>query len=90
MGKHSDKETDKKTDKKTKKKDKEKKSKSDKPGKKAQRKSAAERVTPTQRIEMIATAAYYIAERHGFQPERADEDWREAELEIDKALGLDR
>ena len=44
-------------------------------------------VTPEKRIEMVATAAYYIAERHGFNPERADQDWREAERQIDAEMG---
>lgn len=44
-------------------------------------------ITMEKRAEMIATAAYYIAERHGFNPERADQDWREAELQIDAAIG---
>ncbi len=43
-------------------------------------------VTPDQRLEMIATAAYYIAERHGFTPGESDTDWRTAEREIDALL----
>ena len=35
---------------------------------------------------MIATAAYYIAERHGFTAGESDADWRAAEKEIDEAL----
>lgn len=42
-------------------------------------------VSPELRQEMIATAAYYIAERHGFTPGESDADWRAAEKEI-KAL----
>jgi hypothetical protein len=82
MGKQSDKEKDKKAKKATK----EKKQKSEKKLKKARLKSEGIAVSPTQRLELIATAAYYIAERHGFQPGRAEEDWREAELQIDNEL----
>ncbi|MEJ2692581.1 MAG: DUF2934 domain-containing protein [Candidatus Thiodiazotropha sp.] len=35
---------------------------------------------------MITTAAYYIAERHGFTPGRSQSDWRKAEKEIDSLL----
>ncbi|MCU7932156.1 MAG: DUF2934 domain-containing protein [Candidatus Thiodiazotropha sp. (ex Codakia rugifera)] len=43
-------------------------------------------ITPEQRLDMIATAAYYIAERHGFDPLRAQQDWEEAEQQIDNTL----
>lgn len=84
---------DKKKENKENKEKKEKKQK--KVEKKAQKKSlktqsaatARSRITPERRIEMIATAAYYIAERHGFNPQRADQDWREAELQIEAELG---
>jgi Protein of unknown function (DUF2934) len=35
------------------------------------------------RHERIATAAYYIAEKRGFEPGHEDEDWRLAEAQID-------
>jgi hypothetical protein len=40
------------------------------------------------RQEMIATAAYYRAERRGFKGDEADaeQDWLEAEIEIDNEL----
>jgi len=84
MGKRSDKDKDKE-----KKAKKETKPKSEKKPKKTKPKTKDVKVSPTRRIEMIATAAYYIAERHGFQPNRADEDWREAELQIDAELCKD-
>jgi hypothetical protein len=61
--------------------------KAEKKSKKAARKMAARSpVTPDQRIEMIATAAYYIAERHGFTPGMSEADWRAAERQIDALL----
>jgi len=44
-------------------------------------------VTPDQRSEMVATAAYFIAERHGFTPGESEADWQAAEREIDALLG---
>lgn len=35
---------------------------------------------------MIAVAAYYIAEKHGFTPNHELADWLEAELEIEGYL----
>ena len=65
-----------------------KKAEKKKKEKKLKAKSASEvgQVTPEQRREMITTAAYYIAERHGFTPGRSHADWREAEKEIDNLL----
>jgi len=42
------------------------------------------------RREMIATAAYYRAEKRGFKGDEADamEDWLEAEMEIDNKLDM--
>jgi hypothetical protein len=59
-----------------------------KKGNKGKRKTASisADITPQQRLEMIATAAYYIAERHGFTPGESKKDWRAAEKEIDKLL----
>lgn len=48
-------------------------------------KSAA-RPTPEDRYRMIETAAYFIAERHGFQG-HADEHWAAAEREVAARLG---
>lgn len=42
--------------------------------------------TPEERYRMVETAAYYIAEQHGFQG-RSDEHWAAAEREIVKQLG---
>lgn len=38
---------------------------------------------------LIAEAAYFRAERRGFQPGRELEDWLAAEIEIDALLGED-
>lgn len=42
--------------------------------------------TPEERYRMIETAAYFIAERHGFQG-HADEHWAAAEREVAARLG---
>jgi len=41
------------------------------------------------RQRLIAEAAYFRAERRGFQPGRELEDWLAAEIEIDALLGDD-
>ena len=41
----------------------------------------AAKPTPEERYRMVETAAYFIAERHGFQG-RSDEHWAAAELEV--------
>ncbi len=43
-------------------------------------------VSPEQRYKMIQEAAYYIAERHGFNGDSAY-FWSQAEAEIDAKLG---
>jgi hypothetical protein len=50
-----------------------------------QEKKAAE-ISPQQRIDMIAEAAYFIAEKHGFDPQRVTQDWEQAEKQIDEML----
>ncbi|NEV61703.1 DUF2934 domain-containing protein [Thiorhodococcus minor] len=42
--------------------------------------------TPQQRHDMIAIAAYYLAEQRGFAPGGADKDWLEAEATIDAMI----
>jgi hypothetical protein len=44
-------------------------------------------VTAEERRQLIATAAYFRAERRGFVPGSEMEDWLEAEAELDKMLG---
>ncbi|MBK1650083.1 DUF2934 domain-containing protein [Rhabdochromatium marinum] len=39
-----------------------------------------------QRHRMIATAAYYLAERRDFRPGQAERDWMLAEQQIDRML----
>ncbi|GMW06501.1 MAG: hypothetical protein AMXMBFR8_12980 [Nevskiales bacterium] len=41
------------------------------------------------RQRLIAEAAYFRAERRGFQPGRELDDWLAAEIEIDALLGDD-
>ncbi|CAB1368779.1 DUF2934 domain-containing protein [Denitratisoma oestradiolicum] len=43
-------------------------------------------VTPEQRYHYVEVAAYYIAERRGFDTGCANEDWAQAELDIDRLL----
>jgi hypothetical protein len=52
--------------------------------------------SPAERIEMIAVAAYFLAERRGFAPGGAEADWLLAEQQIERLLagaraaGMDR
>ena len=39
-----------------------------------------------ERARMVAEAAYYIAEKRGFVPGRAEQDWAEAERQIASML----
>jgi hypothetical protein len=39
-----------------------------------------------ERQRMIAEAAYYIAEKRGFSPGNHDQDWAEAERQIDAKI----
>jgi hypothetical protein len=43
-------------------------------------------ISTEQRTAMIADAAYYIAEKYGFNPELSEFCWLEAEKEIDAEL----
>ena len=43
-------------------------------------------VDPELRHEMVATAAYYLAEQRGFAPGHELEDWYRAQAAIDKEL----
>lgn len=45
-----------------------------------------QKVSPGQRQQMIAEAAYFRAERRGFRGGDAMDDWREAEAEVDARL----
>ncbi len=51
-----------------------------------QRTQQAKAPTPRQRDEMIAVAAYYLAEQRGFAPGGAESDWLHAECQIDQLL----
>jgi hypothetical protein len=48
----------------------------------------APRDEAAERRAMIAQAAYFRAERHGFTPGHELEDWLAAEQEVDARLGL--
>lgn len=41
---------------------------------------------PEERQQMIAEAAYYIAEQRGFVPGQHEQDWLEAERQVDETL----
>ncbi len=43
-------------------------------------------VTQEQRNHYVEVAAFYIADRRGFEGGDPDEDWAQAELEIDRLL----
>jgi hypothetical protein len=43
-------------------------------------------VSPEERHDMIAIAAYFLAERRGFMPGHEVQDWCEACLAIDRML----
>ena len=45
-------------------------------------------VAPEDRARWIEVAAYYIAERRGFANGSPDDDWLEAERELDRLIGL--
>lgn len=55
-------------------------------GKEALSEKAIAYPTPEERYRMVETAAYFIAEQHGFQG-RAEEHWVAAEREIAARLG---
>ena len=43
-------------------------------------------ITPEERNRLIAEAAYFRAEQHGFKPEEHEKNWLEAEAEVDAML----
>lgn len=48
--------------------------------------AAASKVSEDERMKMIADNAYYRAQRRNFSPEGIEEDWLEAEAEVNKNL----
>jgi hypothetical protein len=52
----------------------------------AKRSRKVAKVDPELRRHYVEVAAYYIAERRGFLDGCANEDWVQAELEIDRLL----
>jgi hypothetical protein len=49
---------------------------------------AQQLVSPETRREMIAQAAYFRAQRRGFEAGKEVQDWLAAEIEVDTALTL--
>ena len=47
-------------------------------------------LVPETRASMIAQAAYYRAERRGFDPGHELDDWLDAEAEIDRLITADQ
>ena len=52
----------------------------------AEPQTAGAKIVPEQRLELIAQAAYFIAERRGFAPGNELEDWLQAEAQIEACL----
>lgn len=52
----------------------------------AEPQTASARMAPEQRQQLIAQAAYFIAERRGFAPGNELEDWLQAEAEIEACM----
>jgi hypothetical protein len=48
--------------------------------------TGAKQLTAEERQRYVAEAAYYIAERRGFQGGVSEEDWAEAEAQIERML----
>jgi hypothetical protein len=44
-------------------------------------------VTEEERWQMVQTAAYFRAEQRGFEGGNPDQDWFEAESDVDRMLG---
>jgi hypothetical protein len=51
-------------------------------------KVVTEPLSDAQRRELIAVAAYYLAQSRHFEPGHADEDWLEAEAQIERLTAL--
>jgi len=47
-------------------------------------------VTESQRREAVRVAAYYLAERRGFEPGHELEDWINAEAQLDATFGTEQ
>ena len=52
----------------------------------AESQPASAKIVPEQRQDLIAQAAYFIAEKRGFAPGSELEDWLQAEAEIEACL----
>ena len=51
-------------------------------------KKKSREISPEKHHQMIAEAAYFIAERHGFSDGRHERDWYEAERIVMQSLSL--
>ena len=47
-------------------------------------------ISADERLKMISEAAYYLAEKHGFDPNNKTQDWLEAESMVEAALSESR
>jgi hypothetical protein len=54
--------------------------------KNARRISSKMQVTSQEREQLIATAAYFRAQQRGFAPGYEEDDWLQAEAEVDRLL----
>lgn len=52
----------------------------------AESQTAGTKIVPEQRQQLIAQAAYFIAERRGFAPGNEIADWLQAEAEIEACI----
>ncbi len=52
----------------------------------AEPRTAGAKIAPEQRQQVIAQAAYFIAERRGFAPGNELEDWLQAEAEFEACI----
>ncbi|MGH8702841.1 MAG: DUF2934 domain-containing protein [Burkholderiales bacterium] len=48
------------------------------------------RISPEERERLVAEAAYFMAERRGFEAGREVDDWLQAEAEVNRRLGGSR
>ena len=53
------------------------------------RRTGRRTLSPDDRRELVRQTAYFLSERHGFDPSRDIENWLEAEQQVDAGLMLD-
>jgi hypothetical protein len=52
--------------------------------------SGRQALSPDDRRELVQRTAYFLSERHGFDPARDLENWLEAERQVDAAVASQR